>query len=59
MTSLLHTDFEKESFPKLERYIKVKNDFDRLFTGKVLSVLLVDRDDEFPCTSIGNHHLTE
>lgn len=48
MTSLLHTDFEKESFPKLERYIKVKNDFDRLFTGKVLSVLLVDRDDDFP-----------
>lgn len=48
MASLLHTDFEKEAFPKLERYIKVKNDFDRLFTGRALSVLLVDGDDDFP-----------
>lgn len=48
MASLLHIDFEKESFPKLERYIKVKNDFDAQFTGKVLSVLLVDGDDDFP-----------
>ncbi len=47
MTSILDPDFHEKYPAELERYLKIKKDFDQWFTSRSVSALVVDAADDF------------